>query len=66
MAANPARVMTRLKVANGMAEIILPMATHPRGTGLISRGSREPRSRSPAVASVMTGDAPLKMAKMMK
>ncbi len=59
MAAKPARVISRLKVANGIAESIFPIANQPRGRGLINSGSSDPRSRSPAVVSRATASPPM-------
>ena len=37
---------------NSSEAMYLPIMNCQRGTGLISRGSSEPRSRSPAVVSI--------------
>ena len=56
---NPARVMARLASENGTAANSLPKTNVRRGTGLMSKGSSERRSRSPGVISAQGTPAEL-------
>ena len=55
-------VTTTLSIAVSVPAIHLPLAIAPRGAGLTSSASIEPRSRSPAVESVAICIAPVNAA----
>ena len=57
---NETRVRAKDAMANTVVVIILPLMICQRGTGLISRGSSDLRSFSPAVVSIARCVAPVK------